>query len=112
MVWGGIIFDHKVSLVHINGNLTADRYVTQILEPFVLPWLQGPPNTVFQQDNAKPHVGRRTLNSLTGLGILPWPAASPDQNPIEHLWDVIERDINRGPRQQTLDDLHTALDVA
>lgn len=112
MVWGGIMFDRRTPLVHIDGSLTADRYVTQVVEPVVLPLLQGAPNTVFQQDNARPHVARRTLNSLTGFDILPWPAASPDLNPIEHLWDLIGRDMNLGPLAQTIDDLRTAVDVA
>ncbi|GFX14657.1 hypothetical protein TNCV_4016551 [Trichonephila clavipes] len=37
---------------------TADRYVTEVVEPVVLPLLQGEPNTVFQQDYSRPHVVR------------------------------------------------------
>ncbi|GFU28357.1 transposable element Tcb1 transposase [Trichonephila clavipes] len=68
MVWGGIMFDHRKPLVHIDGHLKADRYVTQVVESIVLPLLQGSPNTVFQQISARPLFTRRTLN------ILPWPA--------------------------------------
>ncbi|GFV82515.1 actin-binding LIM protein 2 [Trichonephila clavipes] len=66
--------------------------------------LNAAPNTIFQQDNARPHVAPRT-NSLTGFDILPWQANSPDLNPIVHLWDLIGRDMNRGPLAQTVDDL-------
>ena len=49
MVWGGIMFDHRTPLVLVDGSLTTDRYVTQVVEPVVLSLLQGTPNTVFQQ---------------------------------------------------------------
>ncbi|GFW64180.1 transposable element Tcb1 transposase [Trichonephila clavipes] len=73
---------------------------------------QGTLDTVFQQDNFRPHVTCRTLNSLTRFDILPWPFYSSDLNPIEHLWDLIRRDMNRGPLAQTVDDLRSAVDVA
>lgn len=28
-----IMFDHRTPLVHIDGSLTADRYITQVVEP-------------------------------------------------------------------------------
>ncbi|GFW43282.1 hypothetical protein TNCV_1350451 [Trichonephila clavipes] len=57
-------------------------------------------------------IARRTLNSLTGFYIFPWPAISPNLNPVEHLWDLIGRNMNRGPLAQTVEDVHTSVDVA
>ncbi|GFT76040.1 hypothetical protein TNCV_1255391 [Trichonephila clavipes] len=57
-------------------------------------------------------LARRTPNSMTGFDILPWPAKSLDLNPIEHLWDLIGRDVNQGPLEQTVEDLRTAVDGA
>jgi hypothetical protein len=41
---------------------------------------------------------------------IPWPAMSPDMNPIEHVWDFIGRKINqRNPKCQNIDELRTAI---
>lgn len=64
-VWDGIMFDHRMFLVYIDGLLTADCYPIQIVELVVLPLLQGAKNSVVQQDNAGTHVALHTLNSLT-----------------------------------------------
>ncbi|GFW77854.1 hypothetical protein TNCV_4627331 [Trichonephila clavipes] len=54
-------------------------------------------NTVFQQNNARQHVPRRNLKSLTGANMLHRPENSPSLNPIEHLWDLLGRDMNGLP---------------
>ncbi|GFW18736.1 hypothetical protein TNCV_1369901 [Trichonephila clavipes] len=40
------------------------------------------------------------------------PANSTNLNSTEHLFDLIERDINQGPLAHTVDDLSTAVDVS
>ncbi|GFX64101.1 transposable element Tcb1 transposase [Trichonephila clavipes] len=58
MVWGGIGYHSRTPLVRIAGTLNSQRYISKVLEPVVLPYLQGLATAIFQQDNARPHVAR------------------------------------------------------
>jgi hypothetical protein len=70
------------------------RYRDEIVQPFVIPFIQAQANNVtFQQDNARPHVARVVRDYLTqqNVDLLPWLAVSPDLSPIEHVWDEMGR---------------------
>ena len=63
-------------------------------------------------DNARPHRARIVQHVLQQEAVqtIPWPAISPDMNPIEHVWDFIGRKINqRNPKCQNIDELRTAI---
>ncbi|GFX63827.1 transposable element Tcb1 transposase [Trichonephila clavipes] len=51
MVWGGIGY-HSRTLVSITGTLNSQHCISEVLEPVVLPYLQGLATAIFQQDNA------------------------------------------------------------
>ena len=45
------------------------------------------PGVTLMQDNARPHVARVTqFLQQNNVNVMPWPAVSPDLNPIEHKW--------------------------
>ncbi|GFX13408.1 transposable element Tcb1 transposase [Trichonephila clavipes] len=48
MVWGGIGYHSRTPLVHISGALNSQQYISEVLEPAVLPYLQGLATTIFQ----------------------------------------------------------------
>ncbi|GFV01619.1 transposable element Tcb1 transposase [Trichonephila clavipes] len=95
MVWGGIGYHSRPPLVRIAGTLNSHRYISEVLDPVVLHCLQGLATTIFQQDNARPHVSRIVQRFFVNHQIesLPWPARSPEFLPIENMWSVVAQQL-------------------
>ena len=98
IVQGGISGDHKIPLVCINGTLTAQRYIDNILQAVVLPFLQHHDDvTTFQQDNAPHRSARISMEYFNNVNVnvMPWPAYSPDLSPTEHLLNIGKTCLDR-----------------
>lgn len=98
MAWAAISFKSRTPLVMLDGNLNAQRYVDEILQREVIPFLDEHPEIqFFQQDNARPHSARLSRDFLedNDVQVLDWPPYSPDMSPIEHLWDQLKTAISR-----------------
>ncbi|GFT63473.1 transposable element Tcb2 transposase [Trichonephila clavipes] len=67
--------------------MTAQRYVHDILQPYVLPLLLRLPGAIFQQNNSWSHTTRVSQVCLRTVTTLPCPVRSPDLSQIEHIWD-------------------------
>ena len=79
MAGGGAIHFYGGSpLIHVQGHLNAQRYITEILEPYALPLL-GDVTQILMQINARPHSARLTMDYLSrnNITILPWPSYPP-----------------------------------
>ncbi|UYV67796.1 hypothetical protein LAZ67_5002097 [Cordylochernes scorpioides] len=105
IVWGAIAYDSRSPLLRIQGTMTAQRYVDDVLRPVTLPYLQGVPNDLYQQDNARPHTARISQQALQDVQMFPWPPYSPDLSPIEHVWDIIGRRLHALPQPRSEDEL-------
>ncbi|GFS76938.1 transposable element Tcb1 transposase [Trichonephila clavipes] len=71
MVWGGIGYHSRTPLVRIAGTLNSQRYISEVLEPVVLPYFEDLAAAIFQQDNARPHVARIVQRSITRFNCFP-----------------------------------------
>ena len=107
MVWGGIMGRRKTNLIVVQGNLNAQGYIKQILQPEAVPFLQRHWPAILMHDNARPHVARICRQFLTN--VITWPAVSPDMNPTEHIWDYLGRTVRARGNVHNIRDLENAL---
>ncbi|GFX60834.1 transposable element Tcb1 transposase [Trichonephila clavipes] len=108
MVWDGIGYHSRTPLVCIAGTLNSQRYISEVLEPVVLPYLQGLVIAIFQHDNVRPHAAHIVQRLFVNyqIELLPWPARSPDLSPTENIWSMVaQRLIQITPPVATPDQL-------
>ncbi len=98
MVWGIFSWHTLGSLVPIEHCLNATAYLS-IVSDHVHPFMTTVYHLLmyFQQDNTPCHkdqiISDWFLEHDNEFTLLKWPPQSPDLNPIEQLWDVVEREI-------------------
>jgi hypothetical protein len=90
IAWGCISHDFQLDLVIIQGNLTGDQYIRDVLQPVVVPHFdnhQLATRPVYMDDNARPHSSRAVTAYLQSKAVtsVPWPAMNPNLNPIAHI---------------------------
>ncbi len=111
MIWGAMSSAGLGPLCFLKTNVTAPVY-QEILEHFMLPSADQvfkEADFIFQQDLAPAHTAKSTKSWLNdhGVGVLDWPANSPDLN-IENLWSIVKRKM-RNKRPKNADELKAAV---
>ncbi len=112
MIWGAMSSAGAGPLCFLKTNITAPVY-QYILEHLIsLPSLPSADQLfkdadfIFQQDLAPAHTAKSTKSWLNyhGVGVLDWPANSPDLNPTENIWGIVKRKM-RNKRPKNTDEL-------
>ena len=80
--------------------------------PVVDAYYKEHPGMIYMEDNAPPHSAKHTQAMFEQLGIarMPWPASSPDLNPIETIWNHMKAEIRQmEPVPSKAEDMKSAI---
>ena len=123
---------HMGFILYYKDRLTADYYISNILEKEVTPLLRRKNVTAaadkrklfssnrhmtFVQDGAPAHAAKATQawckrNLPNFIEKTSWPPNSPNINPVENLWSIMDKVVYKDPTPQTMKNAKRRLEQA
>ena len=100
MVWGAMAHDGTLMLRRCTDDRMDQNEYQDTLDELlkVCPRLKSRATgrTILMHDGAAPHTAHSVerMLAVNGVKLLPWPANSPDLNPIENLWGYMTRKLS------------------
>jgi len=109
MVWGCMSAAGVGRLQKVDGIMTATTYI-DILKNSMLPSKKeifGRKKCIFMHDNDPKHAAKATKAWLEKqkLEVMEWPPQSPDLNPIENLWEILNQHRDKSKRMKNTTEL-------
>uniref|UniRef100_A0A8P4G4M8 Transposable element Tcb1 transposase n=1 Tax=Dicentrarchus labrax TaxID=13489 RepID=A0A8P4G4M8_DICLA len=99
MLWAMFCWETLGPAIHVDVTLTPTSYL-DIVADHVHPFMEtvfSDGSGLFQQDNAPCHKAEMVQEWFeehnNDFRVLTWPPNSPDLNPVEHLWDALDKQV-------------------